>query len=70
MAEFNDERNQNDEKLRVSSENKKRKEMLISDFQILDEETELDLELAKANCPHATREMSGIDSLKIWECLL
>ena len=39
--------------------------MLISDYQILDEETELGLELAKVKYPHAVREKTGINSLEI-----
>ena len=39
--------------------------MLISDYQILDEDAELGLELAKVKYPHAVREKTGINSLEI-----
>ena len=38
--------------------------MSIPDYLILGEETELGLELAKANHPHAAREMTKINSVK------
>ena len=38
--------------------------MSIPDYLILGEKTELGLELAKANRPHAAREMTEINSLR------